>query len=196
MGKKEVIRINEIDLCEMVTESVKRVLQSQSLLTEEPYSPKPYFILLDTLARIAYFHLAKIFLFGNSTSDANIWLTQAINGHTIPYITATVTTGNKTKKKTIKDAFITNFFGNNFEDYEHQMRNFCIEAEDEVQTGSQEKFHKDAPSHRTIDDAVAIGKSVVFAFATKVVEMSNSTNEDEVKSVLVPYMEEQISSIL
>ena len=217
MAKKETIRLTESQLREIVKESVERVLDESvvqtlnsieyetnkilqskygRLLLEEPYSPTPYTIVLDTQARITYIHLAKIFLFGNSTNDANTWLTQALNGHTIPYITSKVTTGDKTKMKKIKEGFIVNFFGKNFEDYETQMRNFCSEAETEVQEGSQKMFHRDAPPHRSIDEAVAIGKNVVIAFATKVCELAKSTNEEEVKSVLIPYMQNLIAPLL
>ena len=193
---KEVIRLTEAELSNMIVESVERVLQSKGMLNEEPYSPNPYFVLLDTHARIAYIHLAKIFLFGNSTNDANIWLTHALNAHTIPFITSTVTTGNKTKKKTIKEVFITNFFGENFEKYEEQMRNFCEEAETEVQEGCQEKYHQDAPPHRTIENAMAIGKEIVIAFANKVLEIYKCTDIDTAKSILIPFMQEQIKQIL
>ena len=192
------MKIIKEDHCSMVEESVNRILQMRNngLLLEEPYSPEQYLILLDTHARITYAYLAKIILFGNSTNDANTWLIEALKGHTIPYITATVTTGNKAKLKTVKEAFIKNFFGKNFEDYETQMRNFCSEAEDEVQKGSQEKFHKDAPPHRTIDEAVAIGKKIVISFATKVCELAKRTNEEEVKSILIPYLQQLISQII
>lgn len=190
-----VINITENEICLMIEESVNRILQIKhgGLLLEEPYSPTPYTIVLDTHARIAYVHLAKIFLFGDSTNNANTWLTQALNGHTIPYITSKLTTGDKAKLKKVKEGFIVNFFGKNFEDYETQMRNFCLEAETEVQEGSQKQFHRDAPPHRTIDEAVAIGKNVIMAFATKVCELAKSTNEEEVKSVLIPYMQNLIT---
>lgn len=196
MAKSVVLK--ESELCSLITKSVNKVLQTRNngLLMEEPYSPEPYYILLDTHARIAYVHLAKIFLFGNTTNDANTWLTQALNGHTIPYITSKVTTGNKTKLEKVKEGFIINFFGKNFEDYETQMRNFCTEAETEVQEGSQKRFHRDAPPHRTIDEAVAIGKNVVIAFATKVCELAKNTNEEKVKSILIPYMQQLISQII
>ncbi len=190
--------MKESELCSMVEASVNKILQTRygSQLLEEPYSPNPYTIVLDTHARIAYVHLAKIFLFGNSTNDANAWLTQALNGHTIPYITSKVTTGDKTKLKKVKEGFIVNFFGKDFEDYESQMRNFCTEAETEVQEGSQKQFHRDAPPHRTVDEAVAIGKNAVIAFATKVCELARSTNEEEVKSILIPYMQKLIAPFM
>lgn len=197
MGKK-IIRLKESDLAKMVTESVNRYLrlEQKSLLMEMAYSPSDFLVISDTQARLAYIHLAKLLLFGNSTNNANDWLTQAINSHTIPYIAAKVTTGNHTKRNILAKSYWTNLFGDNFEDYEQQMRNFCAEAESEVQEGSQKMYHKDAPPHRTIEEAVSIGKSIIMSFAKKVVELSNTNDSNSIKMVLIPYRQELMKDLL
>ena len=162
------IVINEYQLNKMLLDMERNYTSGKYFINEMPYTPKDFLILADTSARKAYIHLAKIFLFGDSTRNAKDWLSQVINNFTIPMITSSVSKSVKLTKKGVKKAYLTNFFDDDFSEYEAQMEIFCKSAIDDVQNGSQRLYKKDAPPHLDIKDAITRSKPIITSYCNLV----------------------------
>lgn len=95
-----------------------------------PYTKKDFTLIANKNAIYAYKRLAEIILYHKDydKDKMNDILDELLNKYTLPIVGAMVYTTRRNKKEIIYDAYIGNLFGENFEDYEYQMRNFCEDA--------------------------------------------------------------------
>lgn len=160
----------------------------RELLMEMPYSPKDFMGNTDVHARLVYELFDKILLFGDSTNNASDWTNQILNRHTIPILTSKVTGKPRVKTNLIIKGFKTNFFGDNFEDYEEQMSNFCAAAEIEVKEGAMRLYNSTITPIRTTKESVELGRNIIEGFCNKISELTNYTDFNEVYDILQPYV--------
>lgn len=191
---KKIIRLTESELKEVINNAVKQAVEEKVLLTEMPYERNDYVYTVDKNARNAYIHLAKLLLYKNSTNDANKWINDVINNFTLPMLTAKVYVSQKARAKVLCKGYVENLFGKNFEDYDYQMENFCDSAirdmEDEARTEGLSK-----PQHDDINQSVALGKSIIVAYAKEIVKMSNGITQNEANSVLQNTLRKEANAV-
>mgnify|MGYP003557475917 FL=1 len=191
---KKIIRLTESELKEVINNAVKQAVEEKVLLTEMPYERNDYVYTVDKNARNAYIHLAKLLLYKNSTNDANKWINDVINNFTLPMLTAKVYVSQKARAKVLCKGYVENLFGKNFEDYDYQMENFCDSAirdmEDKARTEGLSK-----PLHDDINQSVALGKSIIVAYAKEIVKMSNGITQNEANSVLQNTLRKEANAV-
>lgn len=191
---KKIIRLTESELKEVINNAVKQAVEEKVLLTEMPYERNDYVYTVDKNARNAYIHLAKLLLYKNSTNDANKWINDVINNFTLPMLTAKVYVSQKARAKVLCKGYVENLFGKNFEDYDYQMENFCDSAirdmEDKARTEGLSK-----PQHDDINQSVALGKSIIVAYAKEIVKMSNGITQNEANSVLQNTLRKEANAV-
>ena len=191
---KKIIRLTESELKEVINNAVKQAVEEKVLLTEMPYERNDYVYTVDKNARNAYIHLAKLLLYKNSTNDANKWINDVINNFTLPMLTAKVYVSQKARAKVLCKGYVENLFGKNFEDYDYQMENFCDSAirdmENEARTEGLSK-----PQHDDINQSVALGKSIIVAYAKEIVKMSNGITQNEANSVLQSTLRKEANAV-
>lgn len=191
---KKIIRLTESELKEVINNAVKQAVEEKVLLTEMPYERNDYVYTVDKNARNAYIHLAKLLLYKNSTNDANKWINDVINNFTLPMLTAKVYVSQKARAKVLCKGYVENLFGKNFEDYDYQMENFCDSAirdmENEARTEGLSK-----PQHDDINQSVALGKSIIVAYAKEIVKMSNGITQNEANSVLQNTLRKEANAV-
>mgnify|MGYP003408728320 CR=1 FL=1 len=191
---KKIIRLTESELKEVINNAVKQAVEEKVLLTEMPYERNDYVYTVDKNARNAYIHLAKLLLYKNSTNDANKWINDVINNFTLPMLTAKVYVSQKARAKVLCKGYVENLFGKNFEDYDYQMENFCDSAirdmENEARTEGLSK-----PQHDDINQSVALGKSIIVAYAKEIVKMSNGVKQNEANSVLQNTLRKEANAV-
>lgn len=191
---KKIIRLTESELKEVINNAVKQAVEEKVLLTEMPYERNDYVYTVDKNARNAYIHLAKLLLYKNSTNDANKWINDVINNFTLPMLTAKVYVSQKARAKVLCKGYVENLFGKNFEDYDYQMENFCDSAirdmENEARTEGLSKLQ-----HDDINQSVALGKSIIVAYAKEIVKMSNGITQNEANSVLQNTLRKEANAV-
>lgn len=191
---KKIIRLTESELKEVINNAVKQAVEEKVLLTEMPYERNDYVYTVDKNARNAYIHLAKLLLYKNSTNAANKWINDVINNFTLPMLTAKVYVNQKARAKVLCKGYVENLFGKNFEDYDYQMENFCDSAirdmENEARTEGLSK-----PQHDDINQSVALGKSIIVAYAKEIVKMSNGITQNEANSVLQNTLRKEANAV-
>lgn len=191
---KKIIRLTESELKEVINNAVKQAVEEKVLLTEMPYERNDYVYTVDKNARNAYIHLAKLLLYKNSTTAANKWINDVINNFTLPMLTAKVYVSQKARAKVLCKGYVENLFGKNFEDYDYQMENFCDSAirdmENEARTEGLSK-----PQHDDINQSVALGKSIIVAYAKEIVKMSNGITQNEANSVLQNTLRKEANAV-
>ena len=173
---KKIIRLTENELKEIVKDATQQVLEEKFLLTKMPYERNEYVYLVDKDARNAYLHLAKLILYKNTTNDANKWINDIVNNFTIPMLTSKVYVTPKARSKVLLNGYIKNLFGNNFEDYDYQMMNFCTAGIKDMEDKAK-KMESALPRHDDIEQSMIKGKNVVVAYANAVSELVNGTTQ-------------------
>ena len=176
---KKIIRLTEDELKEIVKGATQQVLEERSLLTEMPYERNDFVYVVDKDARNAYLHLAKLILYKNSTNDANKWINDIVNNFTIPMLTAKVFVSNKARSKVLCNGYVKNLFGGKFEDYDTQMKNFCIAAIKDMEHTAM-KANLAIPIHDDIGQSMQIGKNIVITYANAVSALTYRTITQEV----------------
>ena len=189
----KIIRLTESELHRIVRETTLRILEGTQLLTEMPYERKVFLTLVDTNAKNAYIHLAKIFLYGNSTNDANKWANEIVNKFTIPFLLGKVHVSNKARTKILVQGYIENLFGENFEDYELHMENFCATAIADVEDKAK-KENLPIPTHNDIKQAMECGRDVLIAYANAVSSLSNGTTQEEANRILQNVLRKKVNA--
>ena len=175
---KKIIRLTESELKEVVKDATQQVLEERFLLAEMPYERNDFVYVVDKDARNAYLHLAKLILYKNSTNDANKWVNDIVNIFTIPMLTAKVYVSNKARSKVLCNGYVKNLFGKEFEDYETQMKNFCIGAIKDMEHTAK-KNNLAIPIHDDIGQSMQQGKNIVVVYANVVSTLADSTTTQE-----------------
>lgn len=192
MAKKRIY-IKESELKYLISTSTKEILEN--ILTEMPYERVDFFIFVDTNARNAYIHLAKILLYGNNTNDLNGWINEIVNKFTIPSLLGKVYVSNKARAKVIINGYINNFFDKNFQDYTTQMENFCAVAISDVE-GKAKKNGLQPPIHNEIKTAIENGKNLIVDYANTVSSLASGTTQDQANSLLQETIRNGVDNII
>ena len=181
---KQVIRLTESELNNIIKEATLKALQESQLLLEMPYQRNEFILFIDGNARNAYIHLAKILLYKDLTNDVNKWINDIVNNFTIPTLIAKVYVNNKARAKCIYNGYIENLFGKGFIDYEEQMGNFCFQCIKNME-GNAQKANSFIPSHDDVEQSIVQGKNLIVAYANAVVMLSdNHTPREEAHHTL------------
>lgn len=172
---------------------IRETTQQMQEGAQMPYEQDVFFCLVDTNARNAYVHLAKIFLYGNSTNDANQWINEIVYKFTIPSLLGKVRVNNQARTKLLVRGYIENFFDKNFEDYELYMENFCAIAINEVEEKASKK-QQPIPVHDDIKQSMERGKSILIAYANAVASLSNGTTQEEADRTLQKVLRKKLNA--
>ena len=105
-NKIEIVFYMDNRLYYIIEETVRKALLEKGLLLEMAFSPKEYASQCGVESYIIYLHFGKLFLFGNSTRNAEDWVNQIIDKHLIPIITAKYTGGIRSKSKMFNNGFV------------------------------------------------------------------------------------------
>lgn len=169
------------------------VLEEQTLLTEMPYERYDYFYSVDKNARNAYFHFAKLFLYKNTTNEADKWINDIINNFTLPMLTATVLVSQIARAKLLYKGYIVNLFGKDFEDYDYQMEYFCDYAIGDMEEIAKQKGLP-IPCHDDIKQSMNEGKNIVMAYAKTVCNMVTGVKQQEANAILQSTIRNEINN--
>ena len=176
------ITIAENELKRIVKESIIEVINeikgNDSLLLEMPYSRNDYIVVLDTNARNAYIHFGKLFLYKDSTQDANGWVDEIVNKFTVPMLRAKVYVSDKAKEKAILNGYIFNFFGENYEDYQNQMEDFCSQSVYEVEKNAK-KRGLEIPKHDDMKEAIEKGKEIIMSYGNAIKDVLKYNDQEQ-----------------
>lgn len=192
MAKKTIV-LNESKLSEIVENVTRQYLEERCLLTEMPYERNDYVVVVDSNARNAYIHLAKLLLYKNTTNDANKWINDIINNFTLPMLTAKVYVSRKARSKVLLNGYIENFFGKDLEDYDYQMRNFCLSAIKDMEEKAK-KNNLRIPAHDDIEQSLTAGKNVIVAYANAISELSNGVEQQVANQKLQNVLRTEINN--
>lgn len=183
--------MKKILISEQQYKHIFNIIEGKELLMEMPYSPSDFLIIVDSYARLYYTHLGKLLLFGDSTNNGSDWLNQIINRHITPLLTSKVTNGKSGLQKAIFKGFRTNFFSDDYSDFDTKMREFCSDASEEVTEGALKMYNKRIVPLRDINNALSIGKAIVIEFNNTIFQIcGNITDKDEIKSILKDKLQE------
>lgn len=178
----------------IIEETVRKALLEKGMLLEMAFSPKEYASQCGVESYIIYFHLGKLFLFGNSTRNAEDWVNQIIDKHLIPIVTAKYTGGIRSKSKMFNNGFVKYYFGENYVDYEEKMTEICKSAVTEVKEGSMRLYNKEIEPIIEIEEAVNIGKNVIIEFVNKAISQLGVMEHENVRSVLKPFLKSLLTT--
>ena len=178
----------------IIEEKVRDVLVEKGLLTEMAFSPKEYASQCGVESYIIYLHLGKLFLFGNTTRNAEDWVNQIIDKHLIPIVTAKYTGGLRSKIKMFNNGFIKYYFGDNYADYNEKMTEICKSAITEVKEGSIRLYHKNIEPIIEIEDAVSKGKNIIVELVDKATSQLGILEHEAVRNELKPFLKSLLTS--
>ena len=195
MANNKAIRLTESQLSGIIKEVTLDLLGSKVLLNEMPYKRADLLVLADAQARNAYKHIAKLLLYRNSTNDANKWANDIVNNFTLPVLKAKVDIKKDAWVKLMTQCYKTNFFGENFEDYNDAMREFCEEAIRDMEFNAT-KFRQKAPQHYEIDAMLIQGQGIVRNYAQTVIDVVRGKNKQDPHTVLQMSLRESLNTVL
>lgn len=176
----------------IIRENLREFLHSKELLVEMPYSPKEYSIQCGVQGDIVYLHLAKLFLFGNLTRNADDWVNQIVDRHLVNMVHANYGSSLRSQTTMFYKGYVEFIFGKNFVDYENKMRDFCQIAIIEVQEKSLKLYNQEIKPLFKIEDAVNKGKNVVITLIEKASSLLSNNSIEEVRQTLKQTLKEKL----
>lgn len=176
----------------IIRDSLREFMENKELLNEMAYSPKDYCSQCGVQADIVYLHLGKLFLYGDSTRNAEDWVNQIIDRHIVNMVCAKYTSSLRSKTSMFYKGYIEYNFGKEFTDYKDRMTDFCKIAKAEVRDGCMRLYNKDIKPLVEIDDAVEKGKDVVMALILKAISLLPNNNVEEVRQILKNTLKEEL----
>lgn len=191
---KKIITLEKDDIKNIVTETLKEIKEQNSLLLEMPYSRNDYIVIVDANARNAYIHFGKLFLYKNTTQNANSWINEIVNKFTVPMLTAKVHVGDNAKAKVLINGYIVNFFGENYEDYMEQMEDFCSQSIYEMESHAQINGMA-IPEHDEIKETIEKGEEIIIAYGNAIKDILKNGDEVEAKQTLQEIIRGEVDKV-